>query len=540
MAFSFGSSANSSAANAPTFGNTKPNLGPGSSAASGFSFGGAGSAMQGSASTFRSNPNSNGETAPASGLAFGYGNSTGTGGGSFSVAATTTSTQASMVSGFQLNSSSAMLGSTSKTGSGALFGSTTSSTAPSSGFQQTNLLFGTSSTTAPTGSSVPSAVLFGSLGSGTLGQTPAVNPQNGGGLGSGASDATFGAGSQSSFQTRPFAGTSPSLKHSGVEIASTGVASGKSMPDKVDRGSAAAKAASTAASASFSFGMSSASNTDKFASTETGDTAFGIRGSQVGTNASSGTTAHTQSQLSAGPENLGITLPSTNAESGGFSFGKTTVSTPAKVDAEVTIQTKFSVEGRDPLSKSGPPSEIQGKNVEEIVNDWNKELEQRSKAFSKYAGIMLEWDKHILKDRLALLMLQKELSVVNSAQETLDRQLNIIEMHQRQVHEALEGIEKEAERLYEEEKPFMDAAATERDKMYDQAEQLSSQMNQMGSELREAIMYVNSKTGAGHAGEGSPLSAILHVLNNQMNALHWIDRQTNELSQKLERLTNDK
>eukprot|EP00236_Picocystis_salinarum_P007092 CAMPEP_0113930932 /NCGR_PEP_ID=MMETSP1159-20121227/6242_1 /TAXON_ID=88271 /ORGANISM="Picocystis salinarum" /LENGTH=58 /DNA_ID=CAMNT_0000931805 /DNA_START=136 /DNA_END=309 /DNA_ORIENTATION=+ /assembly_acc=CAM_ASM_000767 len=58
MAFSFGSSANSSAANAPTFGNTKPNLGPGSSAASGFSFGGAGSAMQGSASTFRSNPNS--------------------------------------------------------------------------------------------------------------------------------------------------------------------------------------------------------------------------------------------------------------------------------------------------------------------------------------------------------------------------------------------------------------------------------------------------------------------------------------------------
>lgn len=445
-----------------------------------------------------------------------------------------------MGSGFQFNSSSAMLSSTSKTGSGPLFGSTTSSTAPASGTQQTNLLFGTSSTAAPTGSSVPSAVPFGSLGSGTLGQTPAVTPQSGSGLAFGGSDATFGAGSQSSFQTPPFSGASPSLKQSGVEIAPTSVAFGKSVSDKVGGGSAAAKAASTIGSDSLSFGVSSASNTDKFASAKIGATALGIQGSQVGTNASSGTTAHTQSQFSAGPGNLSATLPSTNAESGGFSFGKTTVSTPAKVDAEVAAQTKFSFEGRDPVSKSGPPSEIQGKNVEEIVNDWNKELEQRSKAFSKYAGIMLEWDKHILKDRLALLMLQKELSVVNSAQETLDRQLNIIEMHQRQVHEALEGIEKEAERLYEDEKPFMDAAATERDKMYDQAEQLSSQMNQMGSELREAIMYVNSKTGAGHAGDGSPLSAILHVLNNQMNALHWIDRQTNELSQKLERLAKDK
>lgn len=476
---------------------------------------------------------------PATGLAFGYGNSTSAGGFSFGVAATATSTQASLGSGFQFNSSSALLGSTSKTEGGALFGSTTSSTAPFSGSQQSNSPFGTSGTGAPTGSSVPSAGLFGSSGSATVGQTPTVNPQKGSGLAFGAPDAKFGAGSQSSFQTTPVARASPSLKQSGVEIASTSAAFGKSMADKVDGGSAAAISASTAGSSSFSFGMSSASSTENFASAKIGATAFGVQGSQAGTNASSGTTTHTQSQLSAGPGNLGATLPSTNAESGGFSFGKATVATPAKVDAEVTTQTKFLSEGGDPVSKVGPPSEIQGKNVEEIVNDWNKELEQRSKAFSKYAGIMLEWDKHILKDRLALLMLQKELSVVNSTQETLDRQLNIIEMHQRQVHEALEGIEKEAERLYEEEKPFMDAAANERDKMYNQAEQLSSQMNQMGSELREAIMYVNSKTGAGHAGEGSPLSAILHVLNNQMNALHWIDRQTNELSQKLERLTKD-
>jgi len=473
-------------------------------------------------------------------LSFGLGGNSGAGGFSFTLPATTSSTQPSTGSGFQFNSSSTAPGGTPQTGSGAFFGSTTSIAAPASVSQQSKLSFGVSSATALTASTFPTLGRFGLPGSVTAGQTEAANASAGSGLAFGATGMSFGAGSQSSFQASPVPVANTSSKQGGTHGASTGASFGGSMPGNIQVASAAAASASTAGTASFSFGMSAASNTDTSASAgKTGPVSFGAQSRQAGVSMSFGTTANTQPPASTETAKFGAALSSSNPASGSFSFGATPGSATAKVDAENASQPKALSDTKGTASKVESPSEIHGKNIEEIVNDWNKELEQRSKAFSKYAAIMMEWDKRILKDRLALLTLQQELSVVNSAQETLDRQLNIIEMHQRQVHEALEGIEKEAERLYEEEKPFMDAAANERDKMYDQAERLSSQMNQMGSELREAIMYVNSKTGTAQAGEGSPLSAIVHVLNNQMNALHWIDRQTNELSQKLEQLTKD-
>ena len=45
---------------------------------------------------------------------------------------------------------------------------------------------------------------------------------------------------------------------------------------------------------------------------------------------------------------------------------------------------------------------------------------------------------------------------VGGAQEALERRLAVVEVHQREVHEALAGMEGEAERLYREERPLQD------------------------------------------------------------------------------------
>jgi nuclear pore complex protein Nup62 len=84
------------------------------------------------------------------------------------------------------------------------------------------------------------------------------------------------------------------------------------------------------------------------------------------------------------------------------------------------------------------PSEIAGKKVEEIVKDWNTELEQRSQQFARHAQVLGEWDRHIRRNRATLLALEADLGREAAAQEAVEQKLDFIEVHQREIHDGLE------------------------------------------------------------------------------------------------------
>ncbi len=69
---------------------------------------------------------------------------------------------------------------------------------------------------------------------------------------------------------------------------------------------------------------------------------------------------------------------------------------------------------------------------------------------------MPQWDSSILSNRRALLELEEELRRVVRGQESLERKLQMLETHQKGIHDALVGMEGEAERLYKEERPLLD------------------------------------------------------------------------------------
>lgn len=52
---------------------------------------------------------------------------------------------------------------------------------------------------------------------------------------------------------------------------------------------------------------------------------------------------------------------------------------------------------------------VQGKVVDDIINEWNAELERRSRAFVKQAEDLAQWDHHILMNRHTLLELEEQL-----------------------------------------------------------------------------------------------------------------------------------
>lgn len=55
---------------------------------------------------------------------------------------------------------------------------------------------------------------------------------------------------------------------------------------------------------------------------------------------------------------------------------------------------------------------LQGKTIDDIISEWNLELEKRAQAFVKQASQLALWDRHILANRHTLLELEEELHKV--------------------------------------------------------------------------------------------------------------------------------
>lgn len=78
---------------------------------------------------------------------------------------------------------------------------------------------------------------------------------------------------------------------------------------------------------------------------------------------------------------------------------------------------------------------------------------------------------------------------------------------------------------------------TERDNLYARAEKISAELGNMTIELKACIENVNSRSGNGQGETTDPLSKIVRILNNQLQALTSVDESSDEVTKRLELLT---
>jgi len=198
-----------------------------------------------------------------------------------------------------------------------------------------------------------------------------------------------------------------------------------------------------------------------------------------------------------------------------------------------------------PAASQAPklPSEIVGKSVEEIIRDWNNELQDRTVKFRKHATAIAEWDKRILQNRNVLIKLEAEVAKVVETQTSLERQLELIETHQREVDNALQGMEEEAERIFQDERALLrgDEAASARDTMYEQAEVVEHELQHMTEQVKSIIQTMNATQGGELQASDSmtPFDVAVRILDNQLRSLMWIDEKVNEFSGRIQRLPNN-
>lgn len=181
-----------------------------------------------------------------------------------------------------------------------------------------------------------------------------------------------------------------------------------------------------------------------------------------------------------------------------------------------------------------------------MINEWHRELQTDSKAFTQHANTIAAWDRQLIQHRSFLLKLEADLGVVLASQDALERQLEILQVHQKQVDDVLEQVKGDLEKNYRESRDQTDGddPAVQRDAMYESAEEISAKLSYMSNDLRETITELNKGSGFGGAlgvgvGAGAaatasdPLSAIVGILNNQLKALTWIDQQCNDIEGRM-------
>uniref|UniRef100_A0A0D9V7Y5 Nucleoporin NSP1-like C-terminal domain-containing protein n=1 Tax=Leersia perrieri TaxID=77586 RepID=A0A0D9V7Y5_9ORYZ len=160
-----------------------------------------------------------------------------------------------------------------------------------------------------------------------------------------------------------------------------------------------------------------------------------------------------------------------------------------------------------PATSQAPrlPSEIVGKNVEQIIRDWNNELQDRTGKFRKHATAIAEWDRRILQNRNVLIRLEAEVAKVVETQTSLERQLELIETHQKELHWWTAG----------------------------QAEALSSAI------VITDVLVVHQGAEFETADSMTPFDVAVRILDNQLRSLMWIDEKANEFSTRIQRLPNN-
>lgn len=254
--------------------------------------------------------------------------------------------------------------------------------------------------------------------------------------------------------------------------------------------------------------------------------------------ASTGTTAAVgTSTVAATTAATGFSLPST-APSGFSLISSATTSTatgtaPTSIQAiaiSSSVQTGLGATTVVTSAAPGTTSSLNFSQLEENINKWTLELEEQEKVFMNQVVQINAWDRLLISNAEKIVNLNSAVEQVKLEQQQLEHELDFIVAQQRELEECLVPLEKELENT------ITTGIDPERERTYDLAENLDSQLKQMSEDLKELIDLLNEMNRSGKD-SNDPFVQIGRILNAHMNSLQWIDENTTQLATQIEQVS---
>lgn len=188
--------------------------------------------------------------------------------------------------------------------------------------------------------------------------------------------------------------------------------------------------------------------------------------------------------------------------------------------------------------------------LEDIVNRWSSELDERVRDFTHLAGEVKAWDSVLLSNGEEISKLYNGLQALDPISNTVSESLDYVENQQKEMEAVLDAYESQLDELLQGRQGSSSAltlsgagsggssnANTEREKAYQLAESLNNQLDDLSRSLTSLINEVNSLSGSSSSESqqlgADPVSAITAILNAHLGSLSWIEKNVDTLNEQV-------
>lgn len=168
--------------------------------------------------------------------------------------------------------------------------------------------------------------------------------------------------------------------------------------------------------------------------------------------------------------------------------------------------------------------------LEQSINKWTVDLEEQEKIFLQQAAEVNNWDKILIQNGEKITSLHNDMEKVKADQKRLSHELDYVVAQQRELEDMLVQLEESVKTS--DGAMYTQHTDLERDRTYQMAETIDSQLKRMVQDLKEIIEHMNTSNTPRDSTD--PMTQIAKILNAHMNSLQWIDQSTSALQAKVE------
>lgn len=165
--------------------------------------------------------------------------------------------------------------------------------------------------------------------------------------------------------------------------------------------------------------------------------------------------------------------------------------------------------------------------LEEHINKWTLELEEQEKIFTNQATQINAWDRVLVENSEKIVALNDTFKRVKVEQKAFEHELEYIAAQHAELDECLKPLEQEMAKSQQ--------VDPEREQTYLMADNLDTQLKQMGEDLKEVIEHLNEANK--DRDPNDPIVQIGKILNAHMSSLQWIENSTSYITSKLDNMT---
>jgi len=178
-------------------------------------------------------------------------------------------------------------------------------------------------------------------------------------------------------------------------------------------------------------------------------------------------------------------------------------------------------------------SRLHNKKLLDIMDDFRLRLGEQVNTFTQQALEVDERDRQLIQERDRVLQLTDTTQRLKQNAAGLNAELELILQRQDEMHAALAALEKKVE---EEAAHFRQLERpSERQRAYQLAEHLDTELGQTREELAECVGQLNQQRQAeAGADDAHKLAQLVEVMDVHLNALNYLESQSNKLDATLQ------